>query len=86
MISQDVLEAVALGLAELEKKYGQNKNPGDLERSKSCAQAKSAIRKVILNCAINGEPQDITPIKTKKGCGWMIIDQEMKQKQFVASK
>jgi len=86
MISQATLEEVALGLVELEKKYKQNKNPGDLERSKACAQAQSAIRNVILNCAINGDPHDITPIQTKKGVGWMVIDQNMNQKQFVAIK
>lgn len=84
MVNQEILEEVAKGLAELEKRFGQNNKDGDLERSKSCAEAYAAIRKVILNCAITGDPYDITPIQTKKGAGWMVIDQQMNQKRFIS--
>lgn len=74
-MDEEQLALVEEGLNLLMQKYKKNENPGDLERLKAVADAKVAIRKVMLSVAIKGDIKDIVPvIENAKGAGWEVVD------------
>jgi hypothetical protein len=83
MVTMEVLEDVIEKLTEMEKTYGRNYNKGDLERGKACGEAKKALRNIVLHCLIKGAPLDLAPVKKSGIFGWLMIDADYEQKEFL---
>lgn len=73
MVTQDELQKVCDGLQVLIKQFKKNSRPGDKERLKATEQAHTALRKVILVMAIQGDLKNISPIKNGDKCGWTTV-------------
>lgn len=78
MVTQSELEKLGTHLENLINKYKMNNNKGDQRRLLETKQAFTAIRKVILNCAIKGDLIDMVPVKSDEGIGWEVIENNEK--------
>lgn len=82
-MDEDELIKLEHGIDLLIKKYKQNLDKNDSYRLACCLDAKKAIRRIILNVAINGTFKYITPIlDKKKGAGFQIINSNNLEKLF----
>ncbi len=78
MVKQSELEKLGKHLEKLIKQFKKNLNDGDLRRLKETEQAYKAVREVVLNCAIKGDLLDMVPVKSGKGIGWEVIENNEK--------
>ena len=82
MNQQELLEETLSGLEKLISRYKTNSTPGDRERLKATQEAHSALRKVILMIALNGDFNVISPTKKGNKHGWMVIDKNNKTRYY----